>query len=232
MLNLSNINAGYGQSQVLHNVSLSVANGESLAILGRNGAGKTTLINTIMGLTNLHSGHIRLKNQAINHIPPYKRAHMGLGWVPQERAIFPGLTTEENLTVVARPGTWDLSSIFKLFPILKQRRHNYGDQLSGGEQQMLAIARALITNPCALLLDEPLEGLAPIVASTVLSTIETLLRNASMAIIMVEQQPRQVLSITNHAIVLDRGKIVYSGNSKKLLADTAAQQKWLGAGSI
>lgn len=213
--------AGYGESIVLEDISLSLDEGGSLALLGRNGVGKTTLLLTLMGLTRLREGRLTLKGRDITRAPTYLRARAGLGWAPQERLMFPSLTVEQHLRVVARPGPWDLARAFRAFPDLDERRRNFGNQLSGGEQQMLAIARALMTNPSLLLLDEPMEGLAPIIVRDVVKVIEDLLRSGGLAVIIVEQHARMALSLTKQAIVLNRGRIVHRAASDDLLGDEA-----------
>jgi branched-chain amino acid transport system ATP-binding protein len=217
LLELYNVRAGYGASVVLDGVSLIVPEAESLAVLGRNGVGKTTLLVTIMGLTRLHDGALRWRGHDLRGVAAFRRCQSGIGWVPQERLVFRSLTVHEHLTAVARPGRWTPDRVYQLFPGLDRRRGNLGDQLSGGEQQMLAIARALMTNPQLLLLDEPLEGLAPIIAQELVSVIRTLRNDAGMAIIVVEQHARIALALTEHAIVLDRGKIVHRGDSQQLI---------------
>jgi branched-chain amino acid transport system ATP-binding protein len=219
LLALDKISAGYGESVVLEDISLAMQEGDSLALLGRNGVGKTTLLITLMGLTQLHSGAIRWRGADIARVPTHRRAQAGLGWVPQERHMFPSLTVEEHLTVVARPGPWNLKRIYDIFPRLQERRANMGNQLSGGEQQMLAIARALMTNPQLLLLDEPMEGLAPIIVQELMRIIRKLISEEGLSVIVVEQHARLALSITRQAIVLDRGRIVHAGSSDSLLAD-------------
>ncbi|MGV3655661.1 MAG: ABC transporter ATP-binding protein [Noviherbaspirillum sp.] len=219
LLTLDKVTAGYGDSVVLEGISFSMAEGDSLALLGRNGVGKTSLLVTLMGLTRLHGGSIRWRGAEIGAVPTYRRAHAGLGWVPQERFMFPSLTVEEHLTVVARPGPWTLDKIYALFPRLHERRANMGNQLSGGEQQMLAIARALMVNPRLLLLDEPMEGLAPIIVQELMRVIGRLIREEGMSVIVVEQHARLALSLTRRAIVLDRGRIVHESDSASLLED-------------
>jgi branched-chain amino acid transport system ATP-binding protein len=219
LLELDGVTAGYGASVVLDGVSLSVAEADALAVLGRNGVGKTTLLITIMGLTTLRAGSLRWQGRDLGALPTFQRARAGLGWVPQERLVFHSLTVHEHLTAVARPGPWTPPRIYQLFPSLERRRHHMGDQLSGGEQQMLAIARALMTNPRLMLLDEPLEGLAPIIAQELVRVIRTLCADTGMAIVVVEQHARIALSLTQHAIALDRGKIVHRGPSQQLLDD-------------
>jgi branched-chain amino acid transport system ATP-binding protein len=214
--------AGYGGSIVLEGVSFALEPGGSLALLGRNGVGKTTLLLTLMGLTRLRRGRLLMRGKDISHTPTYLRARYGLGWVPQERLCFPSLTVDEHLHVVARPGPWNLARVYRAFPGLEERRRNLGNQLSGGEQQMLAIARALMTNPSVLLLDEPLEGLAPVTARTVVEVVEDLVRSGEFAVIIVEQHARVALALTKQAIILDRGRVVHHASSRELLADTAA----------
>jgi branched-chain amino acid transport system ATP-binding protein len=211
-------------------VSFTLDQGGSLALVGRNGVGKTTVLLTLMGLTRLRRGRVLMRGKDISRTPTYLRARLGLGWVPQERLCFPSLTVDEHLHAVARPGPWDFARIYRAFPGLKERRGNLGDQLSGGEQQMLAIARALMTNPSVLLLDEPLEGLAPIVVSGVVKVIQDLVRSGEFAVIVVEQHVRAALSLTRHAIVLDRGRVVHRGASDELLGDRAALSRWVGLG--
>jgi branched-chain amino acid transport system ATP-binding protein len=219
LLALDKVTAGYGESIVLEDVSFTMNEGDSLALLGRNGVGKTSLLVTLMGLTRLHKGSIRWGGVDIARVPTYKRSRSGLGWVPQERHMFPSLTVEEHLTVVARPGKWTLARIYEIFPRLFERRANMGNQLSGGEQQMLAIARALMTNPRILLLDEPMEGLAPIIVQELVRVIRKLVAEEGMSVIVVEQHARLALSLTSRAIVLDRGRIVHDSDSASLLAD-------------
>src|SRR5690606_36508602 len=231
LLRLENVWAGYGDAVVLEDVSLSLAAGESLALLGRNGMGKTTLLATVMGVTRLRRGRIVFQDEDIAQVPSHRRAQAGLGWVPQERDIFRSLTVEENLTVVARPGEWNVERVYDMFPRLRERRSNLGSQLSGGEQQMLAMGRALMLNPKILLLDEPLEGLAPLIAQELLHIIDRMVAEGRMAVILVEQHARQILPITRQALVLERGRVVYSGSSAELLDDGAALDRWLGAGS-
>ena len=213
--------AGYGESIVLEDVSFSMDEGGSLALLGRNGVGKTTLLLTLMGLTRLRRGRLTLRGQDITRTPTYLRARGGLGWAPQERLMFPSLTVEQHLKVVARPGPWDTARVYRVFPGLAERRRNLGNQLSGGEQQMLAIARALMTNPKLLLLDEPMEGLAPVVVRGVVKVIEELVRSGELAVIIVEQHARMALSLAREAIVLNHGRIIHRAASDDLLRDEA-----------
>ncbi|RYF05202.1 MAG: ABC transporter ATP-binding protein [Oxalobacteraceae bacterium] len=219
LLAFDRVSAGYGESVVLEDVSFSVEEGGSLALLGRNGVGKTSLLVTLMGLTRLHKGTVRFQGRDIGRMQTWKRSRAGLGWVPQERHMFPSLSVEEHLTVVERPGPWTLAKIYELFPRLQERRTNMGNQLSGGEQQMVAIARALMTNPRILLLDEPMEGLAPIIVQELVRAIRRLVADEGMSVIVVEQHARLALSLTERAIVLDRGRIVHNSDSASLLAD-------------
>ncbi|WFU75448.1 ABC transporter ATP-binding protein [Bradyrhizobium sp. CB2312] len=219
LLSLRNVRAGYGRAVVLPDISLDLNEGEALAVLGRNGAGKTTLIDTIVGVTSRLGGTIGLGGRRLTDLCPEQRARAGLGWVPQERNIFRSLTVEENLTAIARPGAWTLKRAYELFPRLRERRLNLGHQLSGGEQQMLAIARALMLNPRILLLDEPTEGLAPIVVDEILKILLKIFKSDGMAAIIVEQHPRRILRLTDRAIILDRGSIVHAATAKDLLED-------------
>ncbi|MDP3670993.1 MAG: ABC transporter ATP-binding protein [Telluria sp.] len=219
LISLENVTAGYGNSVVLEGISLAMKEGDSLALLGRNGVGKSTLLVTMMGLTQLHGGSLHWRGGNIVRLSTHRRAQAGLGWVPQERCMFPSLTVEEHLTVVARPGKWNLERIYQVFPRLKERRSNMGNQLSGGEQQMLAIARALMTNPSLLLLDEPMEGLAPIIVQELMRVIRALIKDEGLSVIVVEQHARLALSLTERAIVLERGRIVHDSASSELLAD-------------
>ncbi|MGC1818693.1 MAG: ABC transporter ATP-binding protein [Casimicrobiaceae bacterium] len=225
LLALDGVTAGYGASVVLEDVGFSLEEGDSLALLGRNGVGKTTLLTTLMGLTRVHRGTLRWRGGSLVALPTHRRAAAGLGWVPQERYMWPSLTIEEHLTAVARPGPWTLPKLYEIFPRLAERRGNRGNQLSGGEQQMLAIARALIVNPSLLLLDEPMEGLAPIIVQELMRVIRNLLSGGSMAVIVVEQHAKLALSLTRNALVLDRGRIVHRGPSEDLLDDPDTLQR-------
>ena len=228
LLSLSDIRAGYGAGIVLDGVSFELPEHGSLAVLGRNGVGKSTLILTIMGYTQVGRGRILWRGEDITGYAPHRRARAGIGWVAQEREIFSTLTVEENLTVASREGRWDLAAVYDLLPRLAERRRNFGNQLSGGEQQMLAIARALMTNPALLLLDEPLEGLAPIVVEELAAAIRRMTSESGDAFILVEQHADVALSLTQSALVLERGRIVYAGPSAKLLADHAALDRLVG----
>ncbi len=213
---LEGVSAGYGDTVVLEGISLRLPLGQTLAVLGRNGVGKTTLLVTITGHTRLHGGAIRFADKEITMLAPYRRARLGIGFVPQEREIFPSLTVEENLTVAQRPGQWTLAKVYDFFPSLAERRRNHGNQLSGGEQQMLAIGRALMGNPTLLLMDEPLEGLAPVIVDALLAGLERLKREDDLALLLVEQHAQLALELAQDAIVLDRGVIVFTGASREL----------------
>ena len=225
---LTNVRAGYGETVVIDDVSLSLAPGATLALLGRNGVGKTTLFSTIMGHTTMHGGSIRFNGEEISKLPPYRRALMGLALVPQEREIFKSLTVEENLIVAERAGRWSLQRVFDFFPSLARRRKNRGDQLSGGEQQMLAIGRALMGNPSFILMDEPMEGLAPVIVDAVLDGLERLKKEGDTALMLVEQHARLALDFAEDTIVLDRGRIVFSGPSRELAAAPEKMAALLG----
>ena len=231
LLQLEGVWAGYGEAVVLEEISFSLESGGSLALLGRNGMGKSTLLATLMGATRFKSGRMSFDGRDLARVAGHARAALGLGWVPQERDIFASLTVEENLTVVARPGPWHLQRIYDMFPRLQERRANMGNQLSGGEQQMLALARALMVNPKLLLLDEPLEGLAPLIVQELLRIIGQMLGSGDMSVILVEQHAQQILPLTQQALVLERGRAVYSGSSDALRADRSQLDKWLGVGS-
>src|SRR5262245_28970534 len=219
MLSLSRVRAGYGETVVLEDVDLELPERGSLAVLGRNGVGKTTLLATVMGHTSFHSGTIALGGKPISHLPVYERSKLGIGYVPQERLIFPSLTVHENLDVARRPGRWTIERVYEFFPRLRERRPAMGNQLSGGEQQMLAIGRAVMGNPALLLMDEPLEGLAPIVVEALLKGLKRLIAEDSLAVVLVEQHAKLALQVTQSAIVLNRGRVSYSGPSAALLAD-------------
>ena len=235
LLNIQRLTAGYGEAVVLSDVSFKFAEGHALALLGRNGMGKTTLVNSIIGVTRHISGTISLDGRDITGLRPDQRAHAGIGWVPQERNIFRSLTVEENMTAVARPGPWTLAKVYTMFPRLAERRRNLGNQLSGGEQQMLAIGRALILNPRIILLDEPLEGLAPILITELLAALRRIIREEGLSAILVEQNAQKILSVTDQAIIIERGSIVYQGDSAALKADRALLETYVGvtdAGSV
>jgi branched-chain amino acid transport system ATP-binding protein len=229
LLRLEGVSAGYGDAVVLDRLELTVGGGEALALLGRNGAGKTTLIATVVGAgTRLMAGRLRLAGRDVTRLPSERRAALGLGWVPQERNVFRSLTVEENLTAVARPGPWTLRRVYALLPRLEERRRNLGGELSGGEQQMLAMGRALMLNPRLLLLDEPLEGLAPVVAQGLLGAIRRMVRAEGTAAVIVEQRARQILPITDSAAVLERGRLVHQGPSAALLQAPETVERFLG----
>ena len=228
LLALRNIRAGYGDAVVCDDISLEIPENGSLAVLGRNGVGKSTLLLTIMGFTQVRRGSIHWRGQDITRTHAHNRARIGIGWVAQEREIFPSLSVEENLTVAARPGAWTLETIYKLFPRLAERRRNMGNQLSGGEQQMLAIARALTTNPTLMLLDEPFEGLAPVIVDELTEAMKLMLADRSIAIVLVEQHTDIALELTHDAVVLERGAVVHRAPSAELQKDTATLERLVG----
>jgi len=225
LLELRDVRAGYGDSVVLDGISLGLAEAGSLAVLGRNGVGKSTLLLTIMGFTSLQRGRILFNGKAVEALAAHRRAQLGIGWVAQEREIFPSLSVEENLIVAARRGHWSLGGIYRLFPRLEERRSNMGNQLSGGEQQMLAIARALMTNPALLLLDEPLEGLAPIIVEELAAALKNL---QGVATILVEQHAEVALALTQDAVVIERGRIVHRAPSAQFARDAGTLERYLG----
>ena len=228
LLAIEHLAAGHGAAVVIADLSLTLAGGESLAVLGRNGMGKTTLLDSIIGATRRLSGSVRLEGREVAGLASERRAALGVGWVPQERNIFRSLTVEENLTAVARPGPWDLAKAYALFPRLKERRSNLGYQLSGGEQQMLAVARALVLNPKLLLLDEPTEGLAPILVQELLAALRRIVRDEGLSALIVEQHARRILDVADRAIVLERGAIVLQASSAILRADPVLLERHLG----
>jgi branched-chain amino acid transport system ATP-binding protein len=228
LLTIEGLRAGYGQAVVLPNMSLSLPEGQVLALLGRNGTGKTTLINSIVGVTRRFSGTIALAGADITGLRPDQRARNGIGWVPQERNIFRSLTVEENMTAVAQPGPWTIEKVYSMFPRLKERRGNFGNQLSGGEQQMLAIGRALTLNPRVLLLDEPTEGLAPIIVEELLAAIGTISRAGGLCSIIVEQHAKKILGLADRVVILERGTIVHDAPSSALKADATPLERHLG----
>ena len=228
LLQVTGLTCGHGDAVVLSNLDLSLAAGRSLALLGRNGTGKTTFIDTLVGVTRRHAGRIVLAGREIHNLPVHKRAEAGIGWVPQERNIIKSLTVLENLSAVARPGPWTAQRVFELFPRLAERKGNLGSQLSGGEQQMLAFGRALVLNPKLLLLDEPLEGLAPLIVLELLAAIRRVARDEGLPSIVVEQHPHLVLGVTDDAVVLDRGGIALRATSQSLLLDPTPLDAWLG----
>ncbi len=222
-LTLRDVSAGYGETVVLDGLSLALEDGATLSVLGRNGVGKTTLLATVLGHTSLHAGQIAFEGQSIEGLRTYQRARLGIGYVPQEREIFPSLSVDENLTVAiranGRPARWTRERVYELFPRLAERRRNMGNQLSGGEQQMLSIGRALMGNPSLLLLDEPLEGLAPVIVDALIAALRRLREDDGLTIVLVEQHARLALAFAARAVILDRGKIVYDGDSRPLLDD-------------
>lgn len=228
LLKVEGLSAGYGEAVVLNNVSLSLEEGKTLALLGRNGTGKTTLINTLAGATRQHAGTISLSGIELHKLPSHERAAVGIGWVPQERNIFKSLTVDENLTAVQRPGAWNPERVYTMFPRLAERKGNLGTQLSGGEQQMLAVGRALVLNPKLLLLDEPLEGLAPIIVEELLRAIRRITREEGLSAIIVEQHPQAILAISDSAVVLDRGTVVHSGTAQQLRDQPEVLDRLLG----
>ena len=232
LLQVDRLVAGYGEAVVLHEVSLSLQQGQTLALLGRNGTGKTTLIDTLAGATRQHGGTIWLgaggARVALHKLPSFERAAAGIGWMPQERNIFKSLSVHENLTAVARPGPWTPAKVYEMFPRLAERKTNLGTQLSGGEQQMLAVGRALVLNPRLLLLDEPLEGLAPIIVEELLRAIRRITREEGLSAIVVEQHPQAVLAISDQAVVLDRGTVVHASSAQALAADPQRIDSLLG----
>ena len=219
-LRLAGLRAGYGETVILEDVALALPERGSLAVLGRNGVGKTTLLATIMGHTTFHAGAVFFGGRQVERLPVYERVRLGIGYVPQGRDIFPSLSVEENLLVAGRPGKrWTLERVYDLFPRLAERRHHRGNQISGGEQQMLAIGRALMGNPSLLLMDEPLEGLAPIIIEALLKSLQRLMAEDELAVILVEQHAKLALQVTEQALVMSRGRIIHHGPSPALLAD-------------
>ena len=228
LLSIEGLRAGYGEAVVLPGMSLRLAESQVLALLGRNGTGKTTLINSIVGVTRRFGGTVRVGGLDITPMRPDQRARAGIGWVPQERNIFRSLTVEENMTAVAQPGPWTVAKVYEMFPRLKERRNNFGNQLSGGEQQMLAIGRALTLNPKVLLLDEPTEGLAPIIVEELLKAIGTITRAGGTCSIIVEQNAQKILGLADRVVILERGAIVHDAASAALKADPAVLERYLG----
>jgi branched-chain amino acid transport system ATP-binding protein len=228
LLVVEGLTAGYGESVVLEDVSFSLGDGGSLALLGRNGVGKSTLLLTLMGLTRLQGGRLAFAGRNLAALATHRRARAGIGWVPQERRVFPSLSVEEHLKVVARPGDWDLRRVYQLFPPLEKRRLQPGSRLSGGEQQMLAIGRALMVNPRLLLLDEPMEGLAPLVVQELAALIRRLLGQGRMAVILVEQHARLALGLTREALVIERGRVVHRSSSEELIRAPAVLERLVG----
>lgn len=219
LLAVRGLRSGYGATVVIEDIGLAIPERGTLAVLGRNGVGKTTLLATIMGQTTLHAGSIDFQGRAIQTLPVYERSRIGISFVPQTRDIFPSLTVEENLTVAERAGRWNLQRVYDLFPRLSERHRHMGNQISGGEQQMLAIGRALMGNPSLLLMDEPLEGLAPIIVDTLLAAMQRLIREDALTVILVEQSAKLALEVTDRAMVLNRGLIAWEGASAELLSN-------------
>ncbi len=227
-LAIKGLAAGYGSARVLHGIDLTVERGETMVVIGRNGVGKTTLLETVCGLTTHHAGEIMVHGTRVEGLPAYQRNRLGVGWVPQEREVFKSLTVDENVRIVGRPGTWTPAKIYELFPRLAERRRNYGSQLSGGEQQMLAIARSLATNPTLLLLDEPVEGLAPLIVQELVRVINQMRSEGNLALVLVEQKHEIALANSDRCVVIDHGEIVHRGNSGELLADAALLERLIG----
>jgi branched-chain amino acid transport system ATP-binding protein len=225
---MRHVSAGYGETVVIEDIDLTLKPGECISVIGRNGVGKTTLLSTVMGHTTRHAGEVLLDGKALNGVPSFRRALAGIGFVPQEREIFSSLSVRENLEVAARPGQWTQERVFQLFPRLKERLDNMGNQLSGGEQQMLSIARALLTNPTILLMDEPTEGLAPVLVETLTAVLARLRAESALSIILVEQNSRVALSFSPRTVILDKGGIVYDGESEPLRADAERLAKLIG----
>ncbi len=228
MLQVKRLCAGYGAARVLHGLDLEVHQGETLVVIGRNGVGKTTLIETLIGLTSFHSGEILFAGQSIGTWPTHRRNRLGMGWVPQAREVFPSLTVEENLAVADRGGRWNKARVWALFPRLEERKGHYGSQLSGGEQQMLALARALMTDPKLLLLDEPVEGLAPLIVAEMMQAIDRMRRESQMTIVLVEQKYDLALAHSERCVVIDHGAVVHAGSSAELLGNPALIERLLG----
>jgi branched-chain amino acid transport system ATP-binding protein len=228
LLCIENLRAGYGEAVVLPNMTLRLPESQVLALLGRNGTGKTTLINSIVGVTRCFGGAIILNGEDITAMRPDQRARAGIGWVPQERNIFKSLTVQENMTAVAQPGPWTVAKVYEMFPRLAERKNNFGNQLSGGEQQMLAIGRALTLNPKVLLLDEPTEGLAPIIVEELLKALGVITRAGGICCIIVEQNAQKILGLADRVVILERGAIVHDAASAELKARPTVLERFLG----
>ena len=227
-IELRRVSAGYGETVVLEDIDLTLAPGESVSVIGRNGVGKTTLLGTVMGHTTLHGGDVLVHGTRLNRVPTFRRARHGVGFVPQEREIFPSLSVRENLEVGARPGPWTIDRVFDLFPILRERFSHKGHYLSGGEQQMLSIARALLTNPAVILMDEPTEGLAPVIVEALAGALRRLRREQALSIVLVEQNSRVALAFAERVIVMNKGRIAYDGESALLRGDPERLARLIG----
>ncbi len=230
VLEIDGVSAGYGETVVIEDVRLALAEGERLSVIGRNGVGKTTLLGTVMGHTSLHRGSVRLRGADISRLPIHRRARAGIGYVPQEREIFPSLSVRENLEIAARPGRWSIEALFELFPRLAERQGHRGNQISGGEQQMLAIGRALVGNPSVTLMDEPSEGLAPVIVEELARALRRLSDTEGLTLVLVEQNTRLALDIAPRAVVMDRGRVVYDGPSETLKRDPQKLDRLIGVG--
>src|SRR4051794_11786608 len=228
LLCIENLRAGYGEAGGLPDILVRLPESQVLALLGRNGTGKTTLINSIVGVTRCFGGAIKLDGYDIAAMRPDQRARAGIGWVPQERNIFKSLSVEENMTAVAQPGPWTVAKVYQMFPRLAERKNNFGNQLGGGEQQMLAIGRALTLNPKVLLLDEPTEGLAPIIVEELLNALGVITRAGGICSIIVEQNAQKILGLADRVVILERGAIVHDAASSKLKANPAVLERYLG----
>jgi branched-chain amino acid transport system ATP-binding protein len=227
-LDIDQVSAGYGETIVLEDVRLALKKGENVSIIGRNGVGKSTLLATVMGHTTLRGGSLRVHGRDISRLAPHRRALAGLGYVPQEREIFPSLTLRENLEVAARAGPWTIEAVFGLFPRLEERQASRGNQLSGGEQQMLSIARALVGNPSVILMDEPTEGLAPVLVDELVRSVKRLTQSEGLSLLLVEQNTRLALDIAPRTVVMDRGRIVFDGASEALKRNPAQLEELIG----
>ncbi len=230
VLEIDGVSAGYGETVVIEDVRLALGEGERLSVIGRNGVGKTTLLGTVMGHTSLHRGSVRLRGADISRLPIHRRARAGIGYVPQEREIFPSLSVRENLEIAARPGRWSIEALFELFPRLAERQGHRGNQISGGEQQMLAIGRALVGNPSVTLMDEPSEGLAPVIVEELARALRRLSDTEGLTLVLVEQNTRLALDIAPRAVVMDRGRVVYDGPSETLKRDPQKLDRLIGVG--
>jgi branched-chain amino acid transport system ATP-binding protein len=228
VLSLQGLSAGYGATVILEDLSLEIPAGGCVSVLGRNGVGKSTLLRTIMGMTRIHGGSLRVDGRELGSVPVYRRSRLGFGFVPQEREVFKTLTVSENLRVAQRPGHWTAETVFDLFPRLAERIANFGNQLSGGEQQMLAIARALVGNPRLLLMDEPSEGLAPVIVEQVFAALQRIRERGDMAMVLVEQHAELALEFSEQTVVMDRGRVVFEGPSAGLRGDAGRLGRIMG----